>query len=417
MVQFRFDMLLSILLSVALAAGQQAQPPQPPANRAEAEQLARSGSHRAALERFQAIAAANPDDIEARVWIARLHALMGNHREAVDVYESIIAASPQHLETLIGLGHALVTLGRFHDAADVLNRAESLAAESAAVLAAQGRLHAAAGRSTLALAYYERALTIDPAAEAARRELLELRARRAHRVEVGYIHEHFTSTVADLGDMDDPQAFMGTVNARLSDQWRLAGTVQHQRKFSTDQTRGGIGIEWMPRYDVRVIGGGLAGGNAEILANAEGYGGIAYTRGRATWSFDLRLADFDDLTVNVAGGGLRVALPGQSAAWVNYYRFATDYGFDSSDVVHSWVLGASGRTGRHLAVGAEYTRGPDQLFLLARDRTGAFEANTYSAFADFLLSPMLTAHARYDYQQRPLELQLHRATLSLVHRF
>ena len=50
---------------------------QAPDQRTEAERLANSGAHAAALKQFQALAAANPDDIEARVWIARLHALMG----------------------------------------------------------------------------------------------------------------------------------------------------------------------------------------------------------------------------------------------------------------------------------------------------------------------------------------------------
>ena len=51
--------------------------PQAADQRAEAERLAKSGGYEAALKQFQALAAANPDDIDARVWIARLHALDG----------------------------------------------------------------------------------------------------------------------------------------------------------------------------------------------------------------------------------------------------------------------------------------------------------------------------------------------------
>ena len=63
--------------------------------------FSRSGSYRAALERFQALAAANPDDIEARIWIARLHALMGDDERAVSVYESIVATHPNHFDALV----------------------------------------------------------------------------------------------------------------------------------------------------------------------------------------------------------------------------------------------------------------------------------------------------------------------------
>ena len=58
---------------------------QAPDQRAEAERLANSGAHAAAVKQFQALAAANPDDIEARVWIAQLHALMGRPEHAADV--------------------------------------------------------------------------------------------------------------------------------------------------------------------------------------------------------------------------------------------------------------------------------------------------------------------------------------------
>jgi YaiO family outer membrane protein len=394
-------MLMSLILSLALTAGAQAESAQPADARAQAEQLARSGSHREALERFQAIAAANPDDLEARVWIARLHALMGQHDRAIGVYQSIIASNPQHLDALIGLGRSLM--------------AESLAGESAAVLAAQAQLHANAGRTTLAVAYYERSLTLEPTSAIVRQEYQDVLAQRAHRVEVGYIFDHFST------DIPDPQAGFGGINARVSDSFRVSATVQHQRRFSISETRGGGGVEWMPSRSLRLHGGALFGGDAEILPEVDTYGGLAYAAGRATWTFDLRIADFDQISVNIAAGGLRLALPQHGAAWAKYYRFDTDYQSARSDVVQSWVLGASGRITPGWTFGGEYTRGPDQLYLLTIDKTGPFEANTISVFSDFRLTPMLSIDARYDYQALPDtvddNVSVHRGTFRLVQRF
>src|SRR3954468_7400418 len=134
-------MLMWMVLTLAVTAAPQAPGAQPAADsRAQAEQLARSGAYRAALERFQAMAAANPDDIEARVWIGRLHASMGDDERAVAVYESVLTAQPQHVDALVGLGDALVRMGRLRQAADVLSRAEAQAPDNPALLAAQGRL-------------------------------------------------------------------------------------------------------------------------------------------------------------------------------------------------------------------------------------------------------------------------------------
>ena len=242
-------------------------------------------------------------------------------------------------------------------------------------------------------------------------ELQDLRARRGHRLELGYFFEHFNI------DTPDPQAGSGTVNLRVTDTLRVSGTVQHERKFSQSETRGGGGLEWMVHRTVRVHGGVLIGGDAAVLPESDAYGGIAYQRGRATWTFDLRFAEFAGANVNIGGAGLRVALPQRSHVWVNYYRFDTDYATRTSDIVHSWVLGGAGRARPLWTLGAEYTRGPDQLDMLTIDRLGPFETNTYSVFTEYQFTPMFSGQARYDYQDRPGDLRMHRAGLRVVHRF
>jgi YaiO family outer membrane protein len=406
-------MLLWMVMSVTLVAAPQAAASQEPAGnpRAQAEQLARSGAHRAALEQFQALAAANPDDVEARIWIARLHSWLGDNDRALAVYESIIATNPQRIEALVGAGEALTRLDRRSEAGEVLSRAEAAAPDNASVLAAQGRLHAASGHADLALAYYQRALAIDPAAAAAREELQALQRARAHRVELGYFFEHF-----NVEDTPDPQAGFGTLDFRASEDLRVSGTVQHERKFSESETRGGAGVEWLAGPSVRLRAGALFGGNV-VLPKSDGYGGIDYTKGRATWSFDLRFAAFEDADVEIGGAGLEIRPVRDITGWVKYYRFATDYETGLSDVVHSWVLGMSGRPDPRWLLGVEYTHGPDQLEMLSIDRLGLFDANTYSVFTDFQLTPMFSAQARYDYQDRPESLRVHRATLRVVHRF
>ena len=82
------------------------------------------------------------------------------------------------VSALVGGGDAYTRLGRRGEAADLLTRAETAAPDNPAVLAAQGRLHAASGRTTLAIAYYERALVIDANTAGARAELAALQRLR-----------------------------------------------------------------------------------------------------------------------------------------------------------------------------------------------------------------------------------------------
>src|SRR5512132_2737835 len=172
------SLIAAICLSLAVTAGAQTPRSDP---HAEAERLANSGAYAAALRAFQAIAAANPDDIDARLWIGRMHTRLGHPEHAANVYRSILATQPQNLDALIGLGNSLVALGRLKEAADALNRAEAMAADRPAVLTAQGHLHEAANRTTLALAYYLRAISLDPSNTDAKQAADALRALRAHR--------------------------------------------------------------------------------------------------------------------------------------------------------------------------------------------------------------------------------------------
>jgi tetratricopeptide (TPR) repeat protein len=256
--------------------------PQAPDQRAEAERLANSGANAAALKQFQALAAANPDDIEARVWIARLHSRMGNPEHAVAVYRSIVAVQPQHVDALTGLGSALVTLGRLKEAADALNRAEALAADRPDVLTAQGRLHQAGNHTTLALAYYLRALALDPANADARAASDALRASRAHRVELDYDFQHLN------GGIDNAHVGTFEVNARVSDAVRIFGRGQVQSAFSVDEQRAGGGVEWSITPHAWVHAGALFGADTAYLPETDGFVEASLAAGRARWSFRWR---------------------------------------------------------------------------------------------------------------------------------
>jgi YaiO family outer membrane protein len=384
--------------------------PQAPDQRAEAERLANSGANAAALKQFQALAAANPDDIEARVWIARLHSRMGNPEHAVAVYRSIIAVQPQHVDALTGLGSALVTLGRLKEAADALNRAEALAADRPDVLTAQGRLHQAGNHTTLALAYYLRALALDPANADARAASDALRASRAHRVELDYDFQH------QNGGIDNAHVGTFEVNARVSDAVRIFGRGQVQSAFSVDEQRAGGGVEWSITPHAWVHAGALFGADTVYLPEADGFVEASLAAGRARWSFQLRRADFDGADLWLGGPGLTVAVGGGVEASARYYRGrVTTLGFDpaTTDTV---ALEIAGRPGERVWVGVGYTHGIDRLDWLTIDRV-TFEADTLSLKASYDFTPFATFRAGYSFQSRPGALQAHRARAGIVFRF
>ena len=187
--------------------------------------------------------------------------------------------------------------------ADLLSRAETAAPDNAAVLAAQGRLHAAAGHPDLALAYYERALTIDPAAAARARAAAGAAARacapRRARVLLRALQRRHAGPAGGirLGERSSERAVP-----------RLGNGAAREEVLCRARPVAARGIEWRSGPSVRVRAGVLFGGDAQVLPQTDGYGGIDYQRGRATWSFDLRFAEFQDADVQIGGAGLALAL-------------------------------------------------------------------------------------------------------------
>lgn len=403
------SLLSATLLAAFLAAAPQAQAPD---QRAEAERLARSGAYARALQQFQAIVTANPDDIESRLWIARLHVWMGQPQRGIDVYRSVVAAAPQNVEALVGLGGALTTVGQLADAADALNRAEAIAADQPAVLAAQGRLHRVSGRSTLALAYYQRALALDTGNQETRDAYDEVRAERAHRVEGTYYFEHFNLAVPDT------HSGILELNARASDAVRLFVDGQYERKFSRGESRAGGGIEWLAHRTVLVRASGLFGNNTEILPTADASLDVEYTRRRFVWLGGVRYLHFTNTPSSIASLGATYRPSDAFAVTLRYYHSQTHF-HDTGDGEgnNGFSARATARAARGVWFNAGYVRGYEGLSVITVERLTELSADTVSGGIRFDPAPMSSLGARYEYQWRDDRTHVGTLFLTFVQRF
>lgn len=379
--------------------------------RAEAERLAKTGSYAEALQRFQTLVAANPDDIEARMWIGRLHMKLGQPVRAAGVFEAITATHPQNVDALVGLGQALMDAGRWEAAADALDRAEGLAADRPDVLAAQGRYHGATNRPTLGLAYYDRAILASPDAAALREEAAWLRAARAHRVEAFYGFQGYDPSAGTMHS--------GTVevNARVIDALRVFGRGQLQDFEDTSEGRGGGGIEWFPHRNMRLRAGVLAGDTTwlprtDVFADAQ-FG----TRG-LRWLLSARFFDFDGADLAIFGPGISVDLTPKVALTAQYFFSRTSYTFDdSSSTSGNGLVGVDANVSDRFTVSASYRRGIEGFDWLTADRVAGTDFNTYAFGASIAATPFVGLAGSYAYQDRPGDFAAHRARAGVIVKF
>ena len=395
--------IAALVLALGVSAGQAQD------LRAEAERLAASGAYEEALKRFQALAAANPDDIPSRLWIGRLHLRMGQPRRAAAVFESIVAADEKNVEALSGLGTALVDAGDMERAADALDRAEAVAPERLDVLAAQGRRHAALGRATLALAYYGKALAADPGNVEIRRLSEALQASRAHRLTLGYNFQRFDPSIGDFnsGNVE--------VNARVNDAVRLFAAGELLRLGDDNETRGGGGVEWLAHPHVQFRVGAIGGGETR-LPSLDAFVDAVVSQRRARWFVTVRYFDFEGADLWIAGPGVAVDVAPRLTLLARYLRGRT--GFDAADSIGSdnAVLGVHARPTDRVAAFVEYRHGIDRLDWLTADRLTAGDANTIGIGASFSPTPFVTLGGAYDYQDRN-DGSINRARARLTVRF
>jgi YaiO family outer membrane protein len=404
-------MIASVLLLAVLLSAPAQEAAGVAAAMQDAIETARRGDHPRALELFRAIVERDSRNLEARLWIGRLHSWMGDPDAAEAVFAAVLSEAPASAEAMVGVASTRLARGDAAGALAMLRRAEELAPADADVLAALGRAHMRLGRQQIAVDYAARAASAAPSEE--NRLLLEdARRQHAHRLEFTGFVEEFGSRAptASAGDV--------AVNARVSDRWRLYGRAQVQRKFGISDARAGGGIEWHPQAATTVTAHHLAGPGNEILPRADTLAELSVAGGRLEWAGGMRHMRFASALVWVASPGLTVWASDRLAAGARYYVAFTD--FDNASRIarsHSASLRLSYRAAPRLWLTGGYASGIENFETLTFDRIGEFRADTASGGIRLDLPSLTSAYAVYDHQRAAGGAIMHRFTLSIVQRF
>ena len=377
----------------------------------DAERMARGGDTLRALDAFQALAAANADDFDSRVWLGRLLTRVGRRAEAIDLLQDVITRSPRHVDARVALGAALLTSGRADDAYAVVQDAEALAPDSADVLALKGRILRHLGHPGEAYVALDAAHALSPRDEDI--SLVRERTRRmiAHRAHV---------SIAQEASADIPEATIvdTEVDLHVDDTVRVSGRVQWQARAGFDDARGGGGVEW--RLSRRVVGRGalLISPGAPRLARADAGGEIEVAAGRSQTTFGLRYLDFAGARVWIVAPAISVDLNDDVALAVRYYRSESEFrpfgrraGNDSGAVIGRW------QAARRLSLSAAYARGNESFDIVSVDRLGRFRADTVAGGVRIDLRSLTSCAVGVEHQWRTGDRQLTRVTFDLVQHF
>ena len=373
-------------------------------------ELAESGRNAEALTAMQKIVAAHPEDHLARLWIANVHMRMGHPQLAEPVYRSIVVEDAGNVDAWVGLGSALLHQDRVVEALDALTRAEQIAPENPNVVGALASAYQLAGDDRRSISYRQRLLTMSPTPANVR--LLE-DARRAydHRIEMQAYDEDFT------GPIQSTRASDVAINYRVSELVRVIGRAQLQRKFGRRENREGGGIEWRWTPWGTFTGQALIGNDNRVMPQGDYLGRIDYGYRRATWTGQLRYFDFIGANVLMLSPGVTVAPTPRWTVGLRYALTSTDFATVTGIQNHTFDVRVARELTPRIWARGGYVRGIENFDTFSIDQAGEFHANTATAAVQILLPSLTSILGTYDYQWRPNDVRMGRATVSLVQAF
>jgi Tfp pilus assembly protein PilF len=373
-------------------------------------ELAQSGQNAEALVAMQKIAAANPEDLLTRLWIANVHMRMRHPELAEPVYRSVAIEDPNNVDAWVGLGTALLHQDRIVEGLDALKRAEEIAPENPNVVGALAAAYQLAGDDRQSISYRQRLVTMSPT----RTNVMLLEdARRAHghRFETQAYDEDFS------GPTQSTRASDIAINYRLSEVVRVIGRAQLQTKFGRREDREGGGIEWRWTPWGTFTGQVLVGDGNRVLPQRDYLGRIDYGYRSATWTGQLRYFDFFGANVLMVSPGVTLAPAPRWTVGLRYALTSTDFATVTGIKSHTFDLRVARELTRRIWARGGYVRGIDDFENFSVDRAGEFRANTAVGTLQILLPSLTSIVGSYDYQWRADDVRMGRASIALVQAF
>ena len=411
-------MLFSLLLATVLAMDPSPQQPSTGAAFAEALLAANDGRDAEALRAFQQLAAANPNDHAARMWIARLHVRMGRHDFAEPVYRSVLIEDPGNVDAMLGVAEALLARGEPTQAIEVLEVAEEARApERRRACRAWPRPPCRRAVRTARSSTSSGRCQSSPTRTAPSCRSRGRDGRILHRVETRGSSEHFDGETPDgrSGDL--------SVNVRLNDTWRVFGRGQVQRKFAETEQRGGGGAEWRWKPTTILRGHALIGPGNVVMPEGDYLGEVQYTYQDATWTAGVRFFDFT---------GARTTVLSPSVAWIptvswipegrlsmalRYALSWTETAFLPIEPGHSFHVRAAYQFYPRVSVLGAYATGVEDFENFSIDRIGNFRANTLSGGLRIDLRTLTAIVGTYERQWQDSSPDVGRVTVGLLQSF
>jgi hypothetical protein len=377
-----------------------------PADRARAEELARSGRSIEAIALFERIVEANPADLDAKLWVGRLALRLGRTSDAEAAFRWVLQVYPKDVDARIGLATVLTRKGSWQAALAILTATESDAGENGELFAALGRAYRRGGEDRRALEYYRRAMALAPDDSHLVVEFESVARTYGHWIALdGFFQTGVPG--ADVGS--------GTVSAavRVAPAFHLGVTARAQQSPDySDSVAGGFLVWRVARTTTATLQ--MIGGGKTALPRFDTFADVVRTIGLFEIGGGVRRLTFDgsDLTA-VSSVFAWDREPWRLDARYTFSRSAFDAtGETSGD--NSVMFRGTWQGWRRIALQSTYAHGIESFENLTADQLGSLGTTTLAGGVRIDVSSLTRITTTWEHQWRSNQTTIDRFLLSVM---
>lgn len=340
---------------------------------------------------------ANPSDLEARTWRARLLAWTGSWDAAEREYEAVLAVRHDDSDVLLGLADVQIWSAKFTDALATLDRAERAHADPREIWLRRARVYIRVHHEAEAVSAYKALLQVDPGNQVAQSALKSLRERR-HELRIGSDTDTF-----NYRNLANSETL--TLASRWNERWSTEiSTVLFQR-FGEDAETANAGVTYrFTANNWATVRGGI--GNRQEVAPEEEFGG-EYGHGSRLHLGPICGIESYALVTHLWYSASRVLIAGTTQVlylphdWMWTIRVTgVRTKFDEADAewVPSGFMRLSWPVVNRLSVNGFFALGAEDFSNI--DQVGHFSAHTYGGGAKVQITERQDVYGYVAFQQR-----------------
>ena len=146
--------------------------------RALAQQYMQRNQLRKAVEIYEQIATAMPEDLESRAQLATIYSRQNKHDKAIDIWEELLGADPENTKYQDGLVNAYQSADKIPEALELAQKYIDGEPDSSVHHARLAKVYAAADRVDDAIEAYKKAIALTPGDGQVYRDLAQLYLRK-----------------------------------------------------------------------------------------------------------------------------------------------------------------------------------------------------------------------------------------------